>query len=132
VSNLLNDHELTVLVDRAAAGVINSQAAHQGGLTWDDLSAGRKNEVREKALPFIFHGTKALAELGWQRPRTITTEEELASLPDGAIVVSAWATYQLVGPPFHTKEWVTLGGPAAVNVELPATLVYEPAAGSQL
>lgn len=128
MSNQLNDHELTVLVDRAAQGAINSRAAHHGGQLWEMFSPGKKNEVREKALPFIFHGTKALAELGWQRPRTITTEEELAPLPNGTVLMGSWATYQRVGLPGCPGEWVTLGGPAAVDVELPATVIYEPAA----
>lgn len=76
----LNDHELTVCVETAAEGVINSRAKHTGGPTWDKLSPAQKNTVREQALPFIFHGTKALADLGYWKSPTITTAEELRNL----------------------------------------------------
>lgn len=76
----LNDHELTVCVETAAKGVTDSRAKHAGGPTWDKLNAAQKNAVREQALPFIFHGTKALADLGFWKTPTITTAKELRDL----------------------------------------------------
>ncbi len=67
--------------------------------------------------------TKAVDRIlaaGWVKPRKITTEEELAALADGAVVMGDWATYQLV-----FGRWVTLGGPAVVAVELPVTVIHE-------
>lgn len=63
----MDDHTLTVMVDAAAEGVVNKQAQWKGTPTWDELSAREKNEVREMALPFIFHGTKVLPSLGWSK-----------------------------------------------------------------
>lgn len=63
----MDDHTLTMMVDAAAEGVVNSQAQWKGGPTWDELDAGQKNSVREAALPFIYHGTKVLASLGWSK-----------------------------------------------------------------
>lgn len=85
----LNDHELTVCVETAARGVINSRAGHTGGPTWDKLTPDQKNTVREQALPFIFHGTKALADLGFWKSPTITTSDELEQLytSDRTVVV---------------------------------------------
>ena len=76
----LADHDLSVLVDAAAAGAVNSRAAHHGGPSWDDLDAGDKNDVREAALPFIFHGTKALEVLGYTKPRTVASSREIEEL----------------------------------------------------
>ncbi|MCW3766450.1 hypothetical protein OCL88_08185 [Paenarthrobacter sp. PAE-2] len=78
----LSDHELTVCVETAAEGVVNSRAGHTGGPTWDKLAADQKNSIREQALPFIFHGTKALADLGFWKNPTITTADELQKLYD--------------------------------------------------
>ena len=86
--NRLPDHDLSVLVEAAAEGSTNSWAAHRGSTQWDDMTAGQKNLVRETALPFIYHGTKALAELGYQKPRTIRTLDELEALKLPAIIDS--------------------------------------------
>lgn len=80
MSERLTDHELTVCCEAAAEGVVNSRAGHAGTPTWDQLSAMEKNTVREQALPFIFHGTKALADLGYWKSPTITTAKELDDL----------------------------------------------------
>lgn len=82
----LPDHDLSVLVETAAESATNSWAAHKGGTQWKDLTAGQKNLVRETALPFLFHGTKALADLGYVKPRTITTADELDALKLPAII----------------------------------------------
>lgn len=63
----MDDHTLTMMVDAAAEGVINSQAQWKGGRGWEELTAEQKNAVREAALPFIFHGTKVLESLGWSK-----------------------------------------------------------------
>lgn len=94
-----------------------------GGPHWADMTLARQNEVREQALPYIVAGTRALHELGYHKPRTIGTEEELEALPEGAVLVAEWATYQRV-----LGDWVGLGGPARTTVELPATVVWEPTA----
>lgn len=80
MSERLTDHELTVCCEAAAEGVVNSRAGHAGGPTWEQLTASQKNNVREQALPFIFHGTKALADLGFWKSPTITTAKELEDL----------------------------------------------------
>jgi hypothetical protein len=84
------DHDLSVIVNSAAEGAVNARAAHHGGPTWDTLPAGDKNSVRELALPFIFHGTKALKELGYVKHREIVTVEELNDLPVGAVIRGKW------------------------------------------
>jgi hypothetical protein len=68
MSKRIDDHDLTEMVQAAASGSVNSRANLHGRPAWDDLPAGDKNAVRELALPFIFHGTKALHELGYRKP----------------------------------------------------------------
>lgn len=63
----LTEHELTVLVDRAAEGAWDSMASMKMLPSFRELSLIRQNEIREQALPFIYHGTKALHELGFRR-----------------------------------------------------------------
>lgn len=76
----LNDHELTVLVEAAASGVVNTQASLRGGNGWDALNNDQKGDVREIALPFIYHGTKALEDLGYTKPRTVMSSAEMEEL----------------------------------------------------
>lgn len=83
----LTDHELTVLVETAGQGATDSWAGHYGSRTWSDLDAGEKNTVRETALPWIYHGTKALPDLDWVRQRIIRSVEELRQLPALAVVL---------------------------------------------
>jgi hypothetical protein len=83
----LSDHDLTTLVDAAARGVAESAAAWHGVPPWDEMDAMTQNNVREAALPFIFHGTKALAELGYVKPRLVATVDELIALEDPATVL---------------------------------------------
>ena len=85
----LTDHDLTALVEAAASGSYNSKAAHIGAPDWEHVDAASKNIIREHALPFIFHGTKALEELGYRRPRTVISIEELDALPAESIVRDA-------------------------------------------
>ena len=88
--NRLPDYALEVLTNAAAEGTVNARASHAGTPAWDELTPGQKNGVRESALPFIFHGTKALATLGYRKPRTITTIEEVDSLPAGSVVSTVY------------------------------------------
>lgn len=92
MNSTLNDHELTVLVEAAAEGATTSRANHGRGLQWASMGPMQKNAVREAALPFIYHGTKALADLGWERRRVIHTEEGRAALKDMTVVRSAAGT----------------------------------------
>lgn len=64
---MIDDHTLTMMVDAAAEGVINSAAQWKGGPTWEELDSATKNQIREAALPFIFHGTKILPSLGFSK-----------------------------------------------------------------
>lgn len=96
MTNRLNDYELIVLVDAAASGTVNTRAAHHGGDAWADLDAGDKNTVREAALPYIFHGTKALADLGWERRQTINTREELEEAQLMVVLTDAGTIANLV------------------------------------
>jgi len=84
--SILNDHELTELVEAAAEGVTTSRANNGRGLAWDVMGPMQKNNIREAVLPFIFHGTKALADLGWEHRRTIHTVEELMELTLPAVL----------------------------------------------
>lgn len=67
----MNDYDLTVIVESAASGAVDSRAALLGSKTWSDYDAMSKNGVREVALPFLFHGSKALADLGYRKPRVL-------------------------------------------------------------
>lgn len=128
----LNDHELTVLVEAAASGAYNSSAAHRGGPAWEELEAGTKNNVREAALPFIFHGSKALEELGFQRPRTVVTIEELDALPARSAILDQNGT-PWVGDGDKVEPWASVcedpyGGPIWKNIrdiDLPATVLHK-------
>lgn len=88
----LTDHDLTALVEAAASGAVNAQAAHHGGDTWDDMHPSIKNAIRENALPFIYHGTKALEELGYTKPRIIMTAADLDALKFESVVLDAYGT----------------------------------------
>lgn len=77
----LPDEDLTVLVERAAEGV-----ATREGHNWQTMPATVKNVVREQCLPFIFHGTMALHDLGYRKSRTVTSAEELDALPEGTLI----------------------------------------------
>lgn len=126
MTNRLNDYELTVLVDAAASGTVNTRAAHHGGDAWADLDTGDKNTIREAALPYIFHGTKALADLGWERRKTIHTSEELAALPDMSVVRSSAgsiANIILGRAYFFGAELDT----SMDVLALPLTVLFEPA-----
>jgi hypothetical protein len=82
----LTEHELTVMVDRAASGTWESRRQFNGGPAWSELDRATQNAIREQALPFIYHGTKALDELGYRKLRLIATEDELGALPFGSVV----------------------------------------------
>lgn len=82
----LPDVDLTVLVQAAAEGSVNSRAAHHGGPAWVDLAPGAQNSVREVALPFMFHGSKALAGLGYFKARQVGAGSEIAGCTSGALL----------------------------------------------
>jgi hypothetical protein len=128
----LSDHDLTTLVDSAARGVAASAAAWRGGTPWDEMDAMTQNNVREAALPFIFHGTKALAELGYSKPRVITSAADLDALGQRATVLDAdehiWTndgdTLDQWGSVTHPESY---GGPkwiGSADIPLPATLLH--------
>jgi hypothetical protein len=121
----LSDHDLTTLVDAAARGVAASAAAWHGGTPWDEMDAMTQNNVREAALPFIFHGTKALADLGYRKPRMVTTAEELRALPEGAVVIDSSGDVSQL----RSGEWCgyeTAPLPSSFMARyLPATVIHE-------
>jgi hypothetical protein len=124
----LNDHELTVLVDAAASGAIDAQAALHGSTPWADMDPMSKIAVKEAALPFIFHGTKALADLGYSKPRLVTTVDEMDALPVGSVVLDP------LGLSLHRDiiGWNCSNGTRHVDREelerdaFPATVIHEP------
>ena len=127
----LPDHELTTLVERAAQGAHDSRASIHGGPGWILLDPADKNAIREAALPFIFHGTKTLADLGYRKPRTITTAEELDALPAGSVVLDP------AGLSLHKNAftgWCASNGTKSIPLDmlqheaLPATVLNEPEA----
>jgi hypothetical protein len=64
----IEDYDLSAIVTAAAKGVIDTQAMlHEGAPTWDDLDLDTQNDIREMALPFIYHGTKILDDLGFSK-----------------------------------------------------------------
>ena len=115
----LPDHALEVLTNAAAVGAVNARASHAGTPTWDELNPGQKNGIRESALPFIFHGTKALAGLGYRKPRTITTADEVRELRNGAVVTTIFGDASTIwdrvrnGRP-GTYDFLVKSGPATV------------------
>jgi hypothetical protein len=95
------------------------------------MDAMTQNNAREAALPFIFHGTKALAELGYRKPRIISSHEELDTLPQDAVVRDAegfvFDRDRIITPP-HPLRWHPAGVAADVDsevIELPATVLHE-------
>jgi hypothetical protein len=121
----LNDHELTVLVEAAASGAVNSRAAIHGGSTWDEMDPATKNNYREAALPFILHGTKELASLGYRKPRTITTREEVEALWDGSVVSdSAGDVSEKRGGLWCSYETAPMSDSRLAKY-LPATVLHE-------
>ena len=113
------DYDLTVLVDAAAEGSTNSRANLTGSNRWDELDGRQKNLIREAALPFIYHGMKALEGLDYKKPRTITTPAEIDALPKDTLFTSQYGQGLVMHPDFiGDKEF-------APNV-LPAVVYYEP------
>jgi hypothetical protein len=98
----MNDHELTVMVERAASGACNSRLAIHGGLPWDELDAATKNNYREAALPFIYQGVKALAELGYVK----LADQQLAAWDEGylACLLQAQVGKPARNPYLTTKD----------------------------
>jgi hypothetical protein len=87
----------------------------------------------ERAQPYLLGGdmstvldrtADAILAAGYRKPRTITTAEELDALPLNTIILDA------EGLPLHkddsdrVEEWCY--GDNAVDVDLPATVLYEP------
>jgi hypothetical protein len=129
----MNEHELTILVDRAAEGSWNSKAALHGLPEFSLLDRAKQNEIREAALPFIFHGTKALKELGYQKPRLIITTEELTALPPGVVVHER--KYEMIWEKQSDGEggtfWLFPGDNREYkdsDIELPVIVLSEPSA----
>lgn len=131
----LSDHDLTTLVDSAARGVVASAAAWHGGAPWDEMDGMAQNSVREAALPFIFHGTKALAELGYVKPRMVMTPAEANALPDraailtpGGIIFRKWAGYYGEGKDAWERELGQVVPAELLSAEghFPATVLHEP------
>lgn len=128
MSERLPDYDLEVLIDTAAEGAWNAKVAHAGGPQFAELERGRRNEIREAALPFIFHGTKALADLGYIKQRTITTIEELEKMPMrsvlathlGGIFTKFYDMY------IESENWEAKGSKSINLGDLPATVLYEP------
>jgi hypothetical protein len=64
----IEDYDLSAIVTAAAKGVVDTQAMlHENAASWDDLDLDTQNDIREMALPFIYHGTKILDELGFSK-----------------------------------------------------------------
>lgn len=82
----LSDSDLTVLVERAPQGSWDSQLGPASGTMWDEVPHGTKNSYREQVLSIIFHGTKALHELGYRKQYPVGTVDELDALPGGAAI----------------------------------------------
>lgn len=127
----LTDHDLTALVEAAASGAVNAQAAHHGGDTWDDMHPSIKNTIRENALPFIYHGTKALEELGYTKPRMAMTAADLDALPAKSAILDSEGT-PWVGDGDTVEPWASVcedpfGGPIwkdSRDIALPATVLH--------
>lgn len=130
----MNDHELTVLVEAAASGASNSRVAIHGGVLWEALDPATKNNYREAALPFIFHGVKALAELGYSKPRIIMTPDEANALLDraafltpGKIIFHKWKDYYGAGRDAWERELgqVVPAELLSADAHFPGVVIYE-------
>lgn len=128
MSPRVSDHDLTVLVETAAAGMWDSKAAHEGGPVFADLPRQVRNSIREAALPYVFHATKALQELGYTKPRLVATVEELAALPFESVIRDAEGhVLERWGEP-EENLWATVMVGAYIprgDIALPATVLYE-------
>lgn len=98
----LPDEDLTVLVERASEDYFTARYSSKLGKTWAELDGASKNVIREAALPHLFHGTKALHDLGYRKLRIVATAEDLDALPFGTVVRSDAGT-------IATKCGFTLG-----------------------
>lgn len=125
----LSDSDLTVLVERAAQGSWDSQLGPASGTMWDEVSHVTKNSYREQVLSIIFHGTKALHELGWAKNRTIYTIGELSGLAEGAVFrASTGAVFEIKGGHIVCTDSQTWWSPLADW--LPVTVLHEPEAAA--
>lgn len=126
--NRLPDEDLTVLVERAAKGVHESRQA----TPWEEVSRIEQNVRREQYLPVIFHGTKALYDLGYRKPRTITTHTEVVRLPRGSVLYdNSEITWLLMPDGEGGQFWLMAGDTeeyTGMDIELPATVLREPSA----
>lgn len=119
----VSDHDLHVLVESAAQGMWDAKASHQGGPAFVELPHGVRNNIREAALPFVFHGTKALSDLGYSKPRLITAAEELDALQVGSAVKDEDGHVHLKYP----RGWVRTGQEPFSTPEgiLPGYVIHE-------
>lgn len=85
----------------------------------------------------------AILTAGWRRPRTVTTVEELDALPVGSIVlegndsrpIETGFGFSVIPGVFHRfpQGWFVaagLGESALEEIELPATVLFEPEGGN--
>ena len=71
----------------------------------------------------------AILAAGYTKPRTITTDAELDALPEGTCIVDQAERLTLEETSIQQLEWVDRHGNACW-VELPATVLHEPAVTS--
>ncbi|MFT4471397.1 hypothetical protein ACMX2H_15955 [Arthrobacter sulfonylureivorans] len=125
----LTEHELTTLVEAAAAGEWTSTYTSIGGPEWADVNPALQHEVRETAMPYVVHGFKALAGLGWERHRTVHTIEELRAVPEGMVIRNAHGTIMESMKPYNGySEWLLFGheiGDLPSEDWLPAVVLQE-------
>lgn len=68
----------------------------------------------------------AVLAAGYREPRTITTDDAAASLPEGTVVRDSHACLHERGE----NGWWTSDGDEFYTLSLPATVLWEPAAGA--
>lgn len=64
---MMDDLDLTALVEATAEGIVDSRSLLLGGPCWAVMSADHKAQMRERALPFVHMTALTLAGMGYAK-----------------------------------------------------------------
>jgi hypothetical protein len=85
----------------------------------------RGGDTAPEIINLCDEAAQAILAAGYNKPRTVTTVEELDALPEGTTIVDQAERLTLEETSMSCLEWVDRHGNAC-HVELPATVLFTP------